>query len=52
MQAFEYRQGDKVIYAGLAGEPRGIGIVLKCVGLSESFALDGRYVASLQPAPG
>ena len=47
MQAFEYRPGDKVIYTGLAGEPKGIGIVLKCVGLSESYTLDGRYVEAV-----
>ena len=49
MEEFEYKPGDKVIYVGLAGEPKGIGIVLKCVGLSESFTLDGQYVEAANP---
>ena len=49
MEAFEYKPGDKVIYSGLAGGPKGIGIVLKCVGLSESFTLEGQYVEAVNP---
>ena len=49
MEVFEFRPGDRVIYAGLAGDPKEIGIVLKCVGLSESFELEGRNIEAVNP---
>ena len=47
MEEFNFRMGDRVIYAGLSGDPKGIGVVLKCVGLSESFTFEGRYLEAV-----
>ena len=49
MEEFKFGVGDRVINRGLGGDPNTIGVVLKCVGLNESFTLEGRFIHAVHP---